>query len=689
MRPYTTTISFRDELLGAVAEACQDKPETQGRRDEERQTLIIPAPNAIRWCVEPQFANSPSLYDYQRSYEVIRDTFQLRCPICNPRGDVSAWGKTRTQLDAEHLLEWSAAHGEDVCPSCGTRRSEFEEDKLLQRINALHLCIGQRAGKSITAGLIGTYVEHRVLTLAHGTPGGFAAYLGLTVKDPMELTFLASNEVQGIDTIWAKYRAFREASPWFQRYTSWVKEQEKTQDTPPGMQPWVYSEANKRITNEHPDCKFIINSLNSNSAGLRGRTRIFGGLDEVSHMHGGDSRTSADEIFRAIDNSLLTVRSRAKRVGGLPWLGLMCSVTSPKSKDDKGMRLLKNPPPSMLTYHLPTWEFNPFEPLENFKSLYAKDPVGAERDFGANPPMAAHPLIWDTARFRGLVMRDDLEPACEFHTPFFEEQGHAYIGVQVINPRPRFTSQRFIAFDAGQSFDAFAGACAHAEVEVDPDTGVQRVHTVFDWIFRILPPKGTEVYYDHVFSVIQALKPFMPIARVEFDRWNSVQLIQQIRREGINAEQVSLRNDDWVRFRTDAYSGLVQMFAPAPNEFDPIQGYIADPPNMHPHTCALYELEGLEQDPDTQKVFNPRKGLERGYNSNDTAQVVVHAHTMVQMHGFNQRQDDRSRAAAKRRAEGEGDQFIRANMGGLYSPGKMLGGAGGGGMRNWGARRGW
>lgn len=685
-----TTITFLDDFNRSIQEACEDRPELHGRRDEERQYLTRPAPNVIQWCVAPEFANSPSLYDYQRSYEIIRDVFQLRCPICNPRGEAAAscWGKTRAELEDEHLLEWAPDVGEDVCPKCGTPRSDFEADGLLKPINALHLVCGQRSGKSITAALIGTYVEHRALTLAHATPGGLHGYFGLTIKDPLDMAFLASNEAQSKDTIWAKYRAYREQAPWFRRYTAWVKEEQRIQDTPPGMERWVYTETDREIRNEHPDCKLIINSLNSNSAGLRGKTRIFGGLDEVSHMKSGDSPQSADEIYRAIENSLQTIRSRTKLVDGLPWFGLMCSVTSPKSKDDKGMRLLKEADrvEGMLAYHFATWDFNPYEPRENFNDLYAKDPVGAERDFGANPPMAAHPLIHDVGRFRSLIIDDTLAPACEFDTPYFEDNGHSYVGLLTRNPTNRFKTSHYVAIDAGKNFDAFSGACAHGEVIVDPTSGAQRTVTVYDWIFRILPAKGTEVYYDHVYAVIKDLQRYMPIQRVEFDRWNSTQLIQQIRQIGIAAEQTSLKNLDWIRFRQDAYAGLVRTFAPAPGEYDDATGeYIVEPPIMHPHTCALYELEGLEEDPETQKVYNPRKGLERGYNSNDTAQVMVHVHKMVQEVGYSQKNDDRSRRAAKRRSEGEGQAFMNNQQGGVYNPRR----SGGGGYRNWGGGRGW
>lgn len=700
-RQFVTT-TFVDDFSQAIQEACENRPETLGRRDEERQYLIKPAPNAIRWCVDPQYADSAELYKYQRSYQIIRDVFQLRCPICN-RTSPDAWGKSPAELAKEILLEWDPKLQEDVCPCCETPRSDFEADGALHPINALHLVCGQRSGKSVTAALIGAYVEHRILTIGHGTPGGLHAYFGLTIKDPFEMTFLASNEVQGKDTIWAKYRAFRANSPWFKRYVAWVKEEEARQDTPPGMERWVYREADKKIVNEHPDLKVIINSLNSNSAGLRGRTRLFGGLDEVSFMQAGDSNQSGDEIYVAIDNSLQTIRSRTKSQQGLSWLGLMCSVTSPRSRDDKGMRLLREAPkvPGMLAYHYPTWEFNPFEPRENFAAIYAKDPVRAERDFGANPPNAANPLIWDVRRFRDLVCAPDLEAPCDFDTPLFEENGHLYVGIRVQNPKPRFhvgamrdpsTNRQkrvahFVAFDAGKNFDAFSGACAHGEVVIDEFTGAQRIVTVYDWIFRILPDRGTEVYYDDVYGVVKEMMQFTPFQRIEFDRWNSTQLIQQIRRLGIPAEQKSLKNEDWIRFRQDAYSGLIQMFPPWAADFDTETGeFVTDPPQMHPHTCAIYELEGLEEDPDTQKVYNARKGLERGYNSNDTAQVVVHVNKMVQEAGYTQKDGDRSREAAKRRSEGDGIDYIQGNQGGVYNTMKMGGGSS---MRNWGTGRGW
>jgi len=278
-----------------------------------------------------------------------------------------------------------------------------------------------------------------------------------------------------------------------------------------------------------------------------------------------------------------------------------------------------------------------------------------------------------------MIVWDDLEPTADFMYPTFKEGGQDYIGVKCTNARLQRHNPRYIAFDAGKNFDAFAGACAHGEVLIDEETGAQRIVTVYDWVIRILPPEGTEVYFDHIFAVVRKLLECQPLVRCEFDHWNATQLIQQIRRLGPRAEEIGVKGDDYRRFRQDAYNGLIRMLPPDPRDLDAQSGeWIVDPPLMQPESCALYEIESLEEDPDTQKVYNPRKGARRGWNSNDVAEVVVHAHKMVQEAGYNKKDDDRSRRAARKRSEAEQTQFMAGGGGGVYNPTR-----GAGGYRNW------
>lgn len=659
----------------------------ENNTDSERAYLKVPAPNVIQWVIAREYLNSPSLYEYTRCYQVIRDVFQLRCPNCNPQDPsaIDCWNKSKDYLESECLLEWSSDHEDDVCPKCRHTRTDFIVDGKFQRINQMHLVCGQRAGKSITAALAGTFVEHRLITIGLSHPGGLRGYLGLTVSDPIEMGFLASNETQSKDTIWAKFLAFRRDSPWFRRFVPWVKDQQRLQAMPEGMKRWEYEESNQKILNEHPDIFIILKSQNSNSSGLRGCTRIFGGLDEIAFMMDGDSRISADEIYRAVNNSLVTVRSRAKLHNRPPWLGLLCSVSSPRHKDDKAMRLLRTAPQTegMVAYHYATWEFNPYEPRANFDDEYAKDPVGAERDFGARPPLTSHPLIQDVSRWRTSVISTGLSPTALFNYDLFQQDGRDYVGVEVQTAWLQTNGARFVAFDAGKSFDAFAGACAHAEILVDEVTGAQRVITVFDWVIRILPAVGTEVYYESVFNVLQALRQKHNIIRCEFDRWNATHLIQQVRRLGVHCEEVNNKNEDYIRFRADAFNGLVKMLPPSAEDMNEAGEWIIDPPYMSAESCALYEIEVLEEDPETRKVFNPRKGEQRGWNSNDVAEVIVHAHKMVQESGYTKREGTNSKDDVRKRSEADSVRYSTAKQGGVFSPGRFMLGKGTRSGRGW------
>jgi len=636
--------SYFNTLKTAVGGAINIDGSANKVVDKELADIRVSAPNAIEWIVGRDWCNVPSTYKMWRQYECIRDVFQLRCPICNS-GDGSCWGKTQTELEDELLLVWSEDFQEDVCPKCNTTRSQLTEDEIVKSYNMLHAVVGMRSGKSVMAGLIGTYVEHKCLSLAWNHPEGLQGYLDMPAAEQLEITFLASTDTQSFDTIWAKYRNYRAASPWFRKAIPWIKGQETSQATPPGMKPWRYDEGDKRIRNEMPGVRLTTNSLNSNSGGIVGRTRIGSFADEISRMKQTESAQSASEIYRGLENSLRTVRSCARRGNLLPWLGLMVSVSSPISDEDKGMELLRigqsGRVKGMMAIHSATWNFNPLEPREHFDDEFAKDPVGAERDFGAHPPKAAHPLIHDEERFITSSIDHEAEQSATLSTITFDDDlGQSYVAPQldscslVLDHAPRY-----VACDAGKNFDAFAIACAHGE-----QRGSTWV-TVFDFVYRIVPPKGTEVHFDSFYDVLGKLRDKMPIVQVEFDRWNSIHLIQKLRQLGVRSEQVSTKTKDFLNFAQDAMIGRVALLPPTEADES------AEPPLMSGAGVALYELQRLERDPVSDKVFNPRKGERRGYNSDDTAQVIVHCHKMIQGLGYTKKAEDRTKSARRARAE--------------------------------------
>lgn len=648
--------------------------------DEEREYLVQRAPNAIEWITGARFCKQPSLFAHFGAYRLVKEFFELRCPDCNagPHAvPADSWGLSRETLESEVLLVWTPKHEDDACPKCGTTRSEFVERGDLNNHRVLHSIVGQRSGKSSTLGLITTYVEHVTLSIAHSHPEGLQGYLGMPAGEPLHITCVASTDTQSKETIWAKYRGYRSLSPWFQRYTPWVKMQERLQSTPEGMQPWAYNEIDKKI--ENGAVHLIIDSLNSNSNGLAGRTRLFAAIDEICRMKQTESAQGAQEVYRTMDASCQTVQARVDQYGLVPWFGMIGSISSPISLDDYGMQLLEmaKSDPRMYAVRMATWDFNPWEPKEAYAEKLKKDFVGTMRNFGAEPPGAAHPLIDRPDDFRTSAIQVDLTPTAVFQEyEFTDPTGRSYLAVRLDKADlVQDATPRFVAVDAGKNFDAFSVACAHGEQDADGN-----LVTVYDWVIRLLTrSRKQEVYFESVYQVLKELSKFVVIKHIEFDHWNSTTIVQRIRNElSIWAEEVATTNAHFIQFMRDAYSGRVALLPELPGDVG------LDPPFKSAQGALVYELLGLERDPTNDKVYNSKKGLRRGVNSDDTARVSVHVHRLVQDQGYTERQDDVSRRARRKRAEVSTAEWTAAGRGQVFRPSAMLPGLGANaGRRGW------
>jgi hypothetical protein len=630
--------------------------------DEGLLFATTPAPNAIEWATDSEFLGVTSLYTHVRQYQIIRDLFQLRCPLpsCNDQSAAACdcWGKGREYLESENLLIFNKTIGEDSCPCCGTTRSEFIEDKLLKMYDSLHLVVGMRGGKSSVSATIGTYIEHRLIVAGH-LYNGLDKYFQQLPGQKFDMTFIASTDTQSKDTIWAKFTELRRNSYWFGRYSKWAKSKEIGQKTPNGLKPLEYGEYDKEIRNDFIGLK--ISSLNSNSSGLAGRTRVAAFIDEIARFEITDSSRGADEAYAVLDHSLKTVRGKTRK--DAPWFGTMVSISSPISIEDKAMRILKQAPSIKGMYygHYATWDFNPELPREMFDDDFVKDPVGTMRDFGAQPPSAASPLISDPVTFKELAVQKDLLPTATFRPTLYTDRvGRDYVSMTLDHANLCQNGERYLCFDASSSFDQFAGACAHGEW-VDTPEGEQLV-TVYDWVVRLLPEAKPrrDIWFDWVIQTIDALSKYYIIGKIEFDRWNSTYLIQQIRDRGIIAEMKGTTYQDFVKFVADAYVSRVKLLPPAPNDA------VLDPPQMSAAGLVFYEMDRLEKDATTNKIHNPRKGERRGYNSDDVATCVVHVNSMVQ--GTIVDISDSNTRKARRHREETGGVGWSNKGGSLYRP---------------------
>jgi hypothetical protein len=635
------------------------------------------APNAIRWIVEPQFLNIPSVWKHVRQYEVVRDFFQLRCPMCN-KGSGDCWGKTPEQLQAEILLEWDESVQEDRCPSCKTLRSEFIADGMLKKYDTMIGVAGMRSGKSVVAGMIGTYMRHVYTCMGIKERGTLHRLFDLLPTQNLEIAFVATTATQAKETIWVNFQRQCAASPWFANYVEWVVKKMNLQVTPEGSRHWVYKELEDSITDDWLMINFF--SLNSNSAGMAGRTRLAFFIDELSRFGVSDSKMGADEVWAVFEHSLRTVRG-ARRLLGFkePWLGTGIAISSPMSIEDKTMVLYNQAADSLLTFgwKYPTWLFNPYQPRESFDEEYKRDAVLAERDFGANPPNATNPLIMDPLRFWSSLDQS-AKPTAVFNILHPKDKSdREYVGAELETSTMDRQRPLYIFGDAGRSFDQFAlVACSGIWLPSFTDVSQEQLRalevnrfggyhpnsnehlqdgyylkptanregdgerqdtlvTMHEWSLRIIPEPGRPVWFESVLDIMKKLVKYRKVAMVAFDTWNSESTLQKISDMGVPTQPVHLKIDDFVRAVQDTLVGRLKLQPPKVSDklsLTDIGTLVCgiEPRFMSAEGATIYELLKLERDKELKSVSNPKKGLVRGENSDDLAHCLVGAHRLVQ-----------------------------------------------------------
>lgn len=628
--------------------------------DAEREYLATPAPNAIEFITSATGLNMPSLYSHYGAYGMVRDYFQLLCPRCatadmyqtfrvTKRGNVN---KSRWEYEGEPLLRWKEEYNDDQCPKCGVTRCELLDAGELRRHTQGIAIVGQRGGKSYTLGQIGVYKEHFLVTRAikHGS---VANYFDLPTSATFVSTCLAASAEQAEKTIWAYYTGHRRNAPWFQRLVPWVKAQEKTQIVPVGMRPWAYVENATSI--EYGQWSWIMNSLNSNAATGRGGTRVWVLLDEISHFKDTDSAFGAQENYEAMQNALATVRARSANLGLPAFLGSIFAISSPRSLDDYGYRLMvtANENPSRYALHRATWEFNPDYPSPDCPGLQESrlsNPLLFWTNFGARPPSSAQPIHPDFESWRARTEKKNIKPILEpYVTQEMDSNGLTWLLADI--DEEQLTKLRgqlmppsgfVITCDAGQKFDSFALAIGHAAQTPSGRT------TIPDCVFRIVPDENQEVLFASVETLIMRISEYLPITRIRFDRWQSAQIVQNLTRylaaKNVDVAAETMKEEALIRFFREGAEGLLWML-PGDRQIE----RDARAADRSAQIIAWHELQNLQWDPKNGKIFNPKKGKVRGENSDDVARTLAYLHQEVQDLEVIDR-DDNSKESLRKRA---------------------------------------
>lgn len=395
--------------------------------------------------------------------------------------------------------------------------------------------LNHNSGKSAFFNLLVPYLTHK----------------WVKVEKPVEtLGLMSSSILIGTCTAltWAKAQELLydpisnaiENSKWFQQYFQLLDDYEERT----GIE--LYKFKDTFLSFNHKN--LILNTSGPNKRTLRGATRWISVIDEIGWFpHGDDNdereRASANEVYVSLDRSLKTVRKSTMKLlkegyDSIP-LAYGCGISSPSSYNDKIMELVRNFKGSkeVLVHQAPTWEMNPLFTKEDFAKEYQDDPIKAERDFGANPPMAENAWISDVKSLDHLLVN---RWVIDYQYDHFTNRS----GVDMVFGKLRSTKApptcppTVLTIDAGYSNNSFALA-----ITANDGRGANVLA-----VAEIAPKKGITVinYTRTVKHLLYPLIKAFNVQAVGADRWNSLKLLQDIEEDcHVQTFQYSLKPTDF------------------------------------------------------------------------------------------------------------------------------------------------
>ena len=467
------------------------------------------------------------------------------CPRCsNPRYinsplDFPVDYKAKDIPEHLQLLE----NGE--CPKCGATKRQLMNTKKnehpLRKYQELAALIGQRAGKSTMVAMLGSYVVARYLKMQN-----IHQVYGLE-PGPISFTLVALTYDKSSELLWLPLKTRIENSPWFQEYhklldfygNKYSSEQYKFMDS--------------FLHYKHRS--MIINPSGPNKRTLRGSTRAWSVIDELGWFDNSAESSSkvmisANEIYTALDRSLLTIRAawinRLKEGYNNLLTGYACNISSPSSFNDKICTLVRENEHSktVLALQIPTWDFNPKITKKMLKNEFRTNPATAERDYGANPPMGDNPFFDNNdavlksfsvkqnwAKYR-YVVKTSKSGRVQRYAKFVN------LGMGGISNMP----PTVLSIDAGYSNNSFGLSIGHLDEK----------KLKFPFLMEIAPGKSITLNYSLIFNHV--ICPIIEAYNVKVflaDRWQSLKLLSDVEEKyGIYAEQYTAKYSDFLMYKS-------------------------------------------------------------------------------------------------------------------------------------------
>jgi hypothetical protein len=277
-------------------------------------------------------------------------------------------------------------------------------------------------------------------------------------------------------------------------------------------------------------------SGHSESEGWEGYEVLTIILDEIAAFKTdaevkGDTRSkgSASAIYNM---SKLSVMSR------FPEVGKVILLSFPRYKGDfiqqRFFSSREKEEPKTWSIKAATWEVNPTIKREQLESEYIRNPIEARARFECEPPNMEDAYFRDPDLVRKSFLYGE-NPLHEdgIYKPWFNNQdGH----------------RRFIHVDLGLKRDRSALCMSHCSgfKELKTSMGVETLPVInVDLIHSWEAQPGAEINFASVRQMIVELCRKFDVAKVTFDRWQSIEMIQSLRSLGINADFHSVKKTDY------------------------------------------------------------------------------------------------------------------------------------------------
>lgn len=468
------------------------------------------------------------------------------CPRCSHK-NFNNIKRIPIKWSADRLMEYVEPLNYGVCSNCGVDRQELILSGELNLYSEFVGCLGQRSGKSITAGMLAAYHDHKLLKLQKPVE-----VYGLLKNSEVMSTFVGLTFEKCVENLWVPYHNMIRTSPWFQEYHSLLNFYSEKY----GEELYKFKDTFIRYSHRN----YFIHASGPSKKTLRGATRLRFVLDELGWFdndEGSDrkERQSANEVYTALDRSLKTLKTAAKQViteEGYYEVpnAYAVSISSPSDHRDKIMSLVKVHKNSndVLTLHLPTWKFNPNMPKSEFSKEYRDNPVTAERDFGANPPLNDSPFIGN-----GEVIEELCGPTpnrVEYtYIHKLRKGGEQMRAAKLLKTIPfqGAMPKTVMALDAGYSNNSFAITVGHLHQTM------KGILPTIDVMIEVAPTYRKNVLnYNQLYERI--LKPLVEVFNVGLvvsDRWQNKKIVHDLeaRFSTLEYEEYMLRYDDLITVR--------------------------------------------------------------------------------------------------------------------------------------------